>query len=305
MEIRTRTWEKIRGAVSVDRGPLTYSLKIGERWQEYRNDPKWPAYEVYPATPWNYGLSSDRFDVVRPPTPIAEQPFTPESTPILLKARGRRIPQWKQEPNGLAGEVQQSPVRSAEAEEEITLIPMGCARLRITAFPVIGDGPDARSWDGNPPLPMASRAWHYYPPSAANDGRIPANSMDVSIPWFVWWDTFGTEEWIEYRFSAPRRVSWLEVYWADEEIRQSSGRVPHDVRLQAPTDGRVRLPASWRVVYLRGKEWKAVSASGTYGLEKDRFNRVSFQAVTTTALRIQAALRERNTAGILEWRIGP
>ncbi len=31
----------------------------------------------------------------------------------------------------------------------------------------------------------------------------------------------------------------------------------------------------------------------------------SFKAVTTTALRVQATLRERNTAGVLEWRIGP
>jgi len=70
---------------------------------------------------------------------MADQPFTPENAPVLLKARGRRIPQWKQEPNGLVGEIQQGPVRSAEAEEQIALIPMGCARLRITSFPTIGD----------------------------------------------------------------------------------------------------------------------------------------------------------------------
>ena len=42
--------------MSVDRGPLTYSLKIGERWQPYGSDPTWPAYEVFPTTAWNYGL---------------------------------------------------------------------------------------------------------------------------------------------------------------------------------------------------------------------------------------------------------
>jgi hypothetical protein len=30
--------------------------------------------------------------------------------------------------------------------EEITLIPMGAARLRISAFPVASDRPDAHEW---------------------------------------------------------------------------------------------------------------------------------------------------------------
>ncbi|HEX2532889.1 MAG TPA: beta-L-arabinofuranosidase domain-containing protein, partial [Chitinophagaceae bacterium] len=48
-------------SVSVERGPLTYALKIGEDWREVKNvqDPQdyGPAYfEVRPVTPWNYGL---------------------------------------------------------------------------------------------------------------------------------------------------------------------------------------------------------------------------------------------------------
>jgi hypothetical protein len=73
---------------------------------------------------------------------LADQPFTPDHAPVALKARGRRIPPWKQETNGLVGAVQQSPVRSDEPVEDITLIPMGCARLRISSFPRIGSGPD-------------------------------------------------------------------------------------------------------------------------------------------------------------------
>ncbi len=222
----------------------------------------------------------------------------------MLKSRGRRIPQWKLEPNGLVGVIQQSPVQSTEREEDITLIPMGCARLRISAFPIIGSGPDAREWDDDAPLPLASHAWHYYPPSAMSDGQVPKNSGDVSIPWFIWWDTYGTPEWAEYKFSSPRRNAWAEVYWADEEVRQNSGRVPDDVRLQAPTDGRVKLPASWRVLYWDGEEWRPVTAAGFCGVNKDQFNRVRFDAVSTSALRLEVQLQARNTAGILEWRIG-
>ncbi len=305
MEIRLHTWEKNRGTVSVNRGPLTYSLKIGERWEEYRGDSKWPAYEVFPTTHWNYGLSSESFRVVESSQPDAEQPFTPDGAPVILKGKGRRIPQWKLEPNGLVAEVQRSPAFSQEPEEEITLIPMGCARLRISAFPRVASGPEARQWDENPPLAFASHSWHYYPPSAMNDGIVPKSSGDQSVPRFIWWDTYGTREWAEYQFSYPRKIDYVEVYWADEGILQNSDRVPHDIRLQAPTDGRVHLPESWKLYYWDDKEWVPIIPAEAFGIQKDQFNRVSFASITTTRLRIEAQLQSRNTAGILEWRVGP
>ena len=52
---------------------------------------------------------------------------------------GRKIPEWTIDEHGLAGELSDSPVRSNEPDEPIELIPMGAARLRISAFPVIGE----------------------------------------------------------------------------------------------------------------------------------------------------------------------
>ena len=47
----------------------------------------------------------------------------------------------------MVGLLQQSPVRSDEPVETITLIPMGAARLRISAFPVIDNfNPKAKDW---------------------------------------------------------------------------------------------------------------------------------------------------------------
>ena len=150
MSISVRVWEKNKNAVSVDRGPLTYSLQIGERWQRYGGTDRWPAYELFATTPWNYGLivntgnPAASFEVAKRPGPLAYQPFTLDNAPVLLRAKGKRIPKWKQESNGLIQEIQQSPVRSEEPVEELSLIPMGCARLRVTAFPQIGEGAGAK-----------------------------------------------------------------------------------------------------------------------------------------------------------------
>ena len=152
MRLSVRRWAKNENSASVDYGPLTFSLKIGTRWSRYGGTDQWPELEVFPTTAWNYGLvlneknPAKSFRLTRKGGPLAAQPFTPETAPLELRARARRIPAWKQEASGLIGKLQPSPVKSSAPEEMITLIPMGAARLRITAFPVIGTGPDAHDW---------------------------------------------------------------------------------------------------------------------------------------------------------------
>ena len=71
MEVRVQKWEKNQNAVSVYYGVLTFSLKIGERWQRCGGTDAWPELEVFPTTPWNYGLVLDEknpaksFEVVK------------------------------------------------------------------------------------------------------------------------------------------------------------------------------------------------------------------------------------------------
>lgn len=112
----------------------------------------WPSFGIEAAGPWNYSLilKSDRpeenFEVIQKNWPADNFPFMPEATPIVLKARGKKIPAWQSDQCGLAGELQDNPVRSTAPEEIIELISMGAARWRVSAFPVIGDGPDAGEW---------------------------------------------------------------------------------------------------------------------------------------------------------------
>ncbi|MGB9797511.1 MAG: transcriptional initiation protein Tat, partial [bacterium] len=140
MEIKVKVWEKNHNAISVDRGPLTYSLKIGEKWVRYGGTDEWPAYEVYPTTPWNYALLVDlknpasSFKVIKRNGALPFQPFSLEGAPIEIVAKGRILPEWKEE-RGMVGLLPDSPVHSDMPLEEIRLIPMGCARLRISSFP--------------------------------------------------------------------------------------------------------------------------------------------------------------------------
>ena len=136
MKIALKTWTANRGTVSVYRGPLAYSLKIGERWQQYGSDEKWPAFEVFATTPWNYALvADDGVMKVETAKTVPAQPFTPDAAPVRIRAKARRVPGWGLEPNGLLQEVPVSPVSTQEPLEDVTLIPMGCARLRIASFP--------------------------------------------------------------------------------------------------------------------------------------------------------------------------
>jgi len=152
MTIQLRRWAKNHHSVSVDRGPLTYSLKIAERYVQAGGTEDWPAFEILPESPWNYGLVLDgdqpaaAWEIVKKDWPVDEMPFTHEGTPLEIRAQGKRIPQWQLDPYGLVAELQDSPVRSEQPVEEIRLIPMGAARLRISSFPVIGEGPEATAW---------------------------------------------------------------------------------------------------------------------------------------------------------------
>jgi hypothetical protein len=293
MKVGVRRWPKNENAASVDYGPLSFSLAIKERFAAYgTRNPEWPEWEVFPESPWNYGLVLDgqnpasSFKLVRADGPLAPQPFTPETVPIKLETTGRRIPHWQADANNVVGKLQPSPVKSDQPDEKITLIPMGAARLRLSMFPVIGSGPGARDWTAAAFKGSASHCFEGDTLDALQDGLEPANSDDHSIPRFTWWDHRGTKEWVQLAFPQPKSVSEVEVYWFDD-----TGH------------GECRLPASWRLLYRDGDAWKETGKSSAPPATADKWNTLSFPAVETAALRIEAQLQPGFSGGLLGWRV--
>lgn len=137
------THRRYNGAVSVERGPLVYALRVAEDWkrihadQPHRELPHGD-FEVLPTSPWNYALLVDEGNPASSfefrERPVGERPFSPEGAGVEAKAKGRRLPHWKLE-HGWAGETPVGPQASNEPIEDLTLLPYGCAKLRVTEFP--------------------------------------------------------------------------------------------------------------------------------------------------------------------------
>jgi hypothetical protein len=132
MAIRTSTW--FHDSIAVERGPLVYSLKIGESWNKIKQTGPAADWEVYPTTPWNYALLPGAMQVAE--KPIVKQPFDAANAPVEITAKARRLPEWTLVDDS-PGPIPMSPVTSKRPEETVTLVPYGAAKLRITAFPVL------------------------------------------------------------------------------------------------------------------------------------------------------------------------
>ena len=286
MKVRIRTWEKNHNSVSIDRGPLTYSLKIGERWNSAGKSEQWPSWEVYPTTPWNYGLvinpnhTPPLLTVNVSEDPLPDQPFSIDNAPIQIQLKARRIPAWKMS-GDLVGRLQPSPARTEEPEEVITLIPMGCARLRITAFPTAGSGPDSYKWTEPAPL-IRIDASHL--PEGATAVTPPLRIGKAGLNPFVWPGSGGTE-WLTYIFEKPRLLNMASIVWFENTNCQ--------------------LPASWKLMWKDGEEWKDVHNLTPYPTIPGRRNQVAFQSILTRELRLVVELKEGASAGIYEWRNYP
>jgi len=160
MKIRLSRGDK--GSVAVERGPLVYSLKIKQNWKKIgERFEGFPDWQCTPGSDWNYALCLDYaknkvhyrdlegFAIIRRDPPadyyftvkhleVPKDSYPWQYSPIELVCKGTKIDGWKLLDSDVTPEVPQSPVVSDNPMEDITLIPFGCAPIRITYFPITG-----------------------------------------------------------------------------------------------------------------------------------------------------------------------
>ena len=97
----------------------------------------------------------------------------------------------------------------------------------------------------------------------------------------------GNKEWVEYDFEKP-----------------ADGLRVRTLLVRRHRQGSVRVPASWRLLYKDGDEWKPVEAecprteSSAISSTRSRS-----QAVATQALRLELTAQEKVSAGIQKWKV--
>jgi Beta-L-arabinofuranosidase, GH127 catalytic domain/Beta-L-arabinofuranosidase, GH127 middle domain len=146
MEVTTSNWG--RNSRAIERGPLVYALKLDENWQMGQEATEGMYYSVSTKGDWNFGLLEA---MVKDPLKNLEvksvKPVTANfiwnlsNAPIEIIASAKKIPDWKIM-NGVAPQpvtdrtgVYKGKVN--ETIEKITLVPYGCTKVRIVAFPVV------------------------------------------------------------------------------------------------------------------------------------------------------------------------
>lgn len=133
-----RVFRDYRDSIAIERGPLVFSYGIGESWVKLRNRGMTADWQVFPSSQWNYALQINTAhpenDVEVSESPVGDIPFSRRSAPVRLRAKARKLPDWRAI-DGAADPPPQSPVNAEQPEETIALIPYAAAKLRITAFP--------------------------------------------------------------------------------------------------------------------------------------------------------------------------
>jgi hypothetical protein len=129
---------------------------------------------------------------------------------------------------------------------------------------------------------------------AVNNGTVLHSGGDQTEVWATWSGNHPATRWLQYEWAEPVRVSATEVsFWRDQSTVNSTGGV--------------NVPRSWKAQYWDGGSWVDVPSPGEYGVARDESNETTFDAVTTTRMRlVMNAMGSGSTyaaVGVSEWRV--
>ncbi len=168
MRVQLKNWFGDH-AVSVQRGPLVYSLSVEDKRVTHTEDSApiqrvlkgnniqgFPALEFFPAGEWRYGVDEktraapEKFHVIE--APMTENPFVASTAPVRIEVSLRAVPHWaadwkadadpanpdlKAAPKNPAALPSDAELHDAGPEKVAVLVPYGATYLRLTTFPVI------------------------------------------------------------------------------------------------------------------------------------------------------------------------
>jgi uncharacterized protein len=135
--MKPRVTRGFRQSVTIERGPIVFSLPVPAKWSKIVDRGPASDWQAVPAGDWNYALelspepdSSIRMTERRGTGGV----FTEAGYVVQLTVKGSKLSTWE-EVQGSAGEMPENPVTAQAATTDLTLIPYGAAKLRVTAFP--------------------------------------------------------------------------------------------------------------------------------------------------------------------------
>ncbi len=137
MESVTSAW--VNNSVGIKRGPLAYSLLIKEDWHMVNDFQKdFDEFEIYPASSWNYGLIIDRSNpsesIKVERRKMTDTPYVQDLTPVRLRVKARRIPEWTVRSAGGSAVFGRSDGRWHElAQSRLTVLPGEKNHVKVIA----------------------------------------------------------------------------------------------------------------------------------------------------------------------------
>ncbi|HZZ58838.1 MAG TPA: beta-L-arabinofuranosidase domain-containing protein [Opitutaceae bacterium] len=170
--------------VSIVRGPLVYSLRIDADWKvdpdDRRSTRAFPAYDVYPTSPWNYALCLDpaRIDeeVRTEFRAYSDSPWSARTAPIALRVPARRVRGWQIERRSEVQVEHWNIIRDPKTGRAVQWIKSGFDR-KTGRFLFTPPVPDPRT--------VAAEA----DPATVMVTLIPYGSAKLRITYFPWIET--------------------------------------------------------------------------------------------------------------------
>jgi len=151
--------------------------------------------------------------------------------------------------------------------------------LLVTAACQSTDSPETPKNLATVATPSGSRSFGRWT-EGINDGLTPADSL----PWRRRSLRWRPDQWVQYDWVQPISTGEIDIFFWDYY-------------------GAISLPDAYRILYWDGEDFVPVQNTSALELKNNQFNRISFDEIQTTRLRLEVDSAIMFIANILEWNV--